>query len=179
MTKKNIQRLEEVGFKWILARSFEDHFRTFSSTKESTGIAMYQALFDHITYSLGQWCKKMRQAYRKIQNGKTPSSKHFRSWFQVDHYSIIWWSLQRTYGIQSGIWELQCTLYSWDVSFFTVGRWCNKLSKKIQSGQQPVINLTTQNIKDLEEAGFEWNKKKTFDNHFKYLQCEDTWRVSC
>lgn len=65
LTAKNIQRLEEIGFKWKISKSFYDHFRDQHEFKENNGHC------DIPNYSiLNKWSKKMRQAYMKIKKGE-------------------------------------------------------------------------------------------------------------
>ena len=77
LTQENIRQLEDAGFKWSLSTS-----RTFDEWYAE--LMIYKEKFDHCKVSkskyseyksLGIWCNTLRTAYKKIQNGETPTHK--------------------------------------------------------------------------------------------------------
>jgi hypothetical protein len=72
LTQVQIERLEEIGFKWNAQDTFEQRCRDLEAFKSEFGHCNvpFRYLVD---LSLGQWCNTMRY-YNKIQQGRTPRS---------------------------------------------------------------------------------------------------------
>ena len=71
LTQGQIERLEEIGFKWKLKETFEDHFRDLEIFKSEFGHCNIPQKYS-VNPSLGNWCNTVRSAYNKIQQGQTP-----------------------------------------------------------------------------------------------------------
>ena len=72
LTQDQIERLEKIGFKWgKAAETFEQRCRDLEAFKSEFGHCNVPQKYS-VNTSLGQWCTKMRCAYKKIQQGQTP-----------------------------------------------------------------------------------------------------------
>jgi len=77
-----IERLEEIGFQWQLLpqvsrdydKAFEEHCRTLIAFKEEVGHCNVPQRFAN-NPSLGSWCNKMRNTYKKIGKGTKTNCK--------------------------------------------------------------------------------------------------------
>ena len=70
LSQDMIERLEEIGFQWQGVNHdeiFEKHCRELMAFKEEFGHCNVPRCVNNP--SLGQWCSKMRAAYKKIQKG--------------------------------------------------------------------------------------------------------------
>ena len=71
LTQDEIERLEEICFKWKRKETFEEGLRDLEAFKSRFGHC-------NVSYwylanpSLGKWCSKMRCANNQIQQGQTP-----------------------------------------------------------------------------------------------------------
>jgi len=77
LPQEMIQLLEDAGFKWSMSR-----YRTFA--ERYAELMKYKKKFDHCNVpktnsgeyqSLGQWCRNLRMAYKKMQKGETSHHK--------------------------------------------------------------------------------------------------------
>ena len=117
--------------------------------------------------SLGDWCNKMRGAFKQTQQGQTPTRNLTQD--QIERLEEIGfkWKLANKTTFEQRCHDLEvfknefghCTVsrtYSVDSS---LGDWCNKMRgafKQTQQGQTPTRNLTQDQIERLEEIGFKW-----------------------
>ena len=71
LAQDQIERLEEIGFKWKTSETFEQRCHDLEAFKSKFGHCNvpYQYSLDP---SLGKWCSKMRCAYNHRQQGQTP-----------------------------------------------------------------------------------------------------------
>jgi len=56
--------------------------------------------------------------------------------------------------------------------YLSLGNWCSNLRsayKKIQKSETPAMNLTPENIRQLEDAGFRWSRTTSFDKGYAEL----------
>jgi len=177
LTAENIQRLEEIGFKWNISKSFGDHFRDLKEFKQNNGHCNVPT-----NSSLNEWAKKMRQAYRKIKKGEKPVSKLTEDNIKrLDNIGFNWSIDQKFRSFDVHFKELveykaehgDCNVPCGPGELNSLGQWCSKLRqsyKKITNGEKPIYNLTPLNIIQLERIGFKLTiMKKTFDDNFKDL----------
>ena len=71
LTQDQIERLEEIGFKWNAHETFEQRCHDLKAFKSQFGHCNVPWKYS-VDPSLGQWCSTTRCAYNKIQQGKTP-----------------------------------------------------------------------------------------------------------
>ena len=74
LTQDQIERLEEIGFKWILTNIteiFEQHCHDLEAFTSKFGHCNVPCK-DSVNPSLGNWCNKLRCSYNQIQQGQTP-----------------------------------------------------------------------------------------------------------
>jgi len=71
LTQDQIERLEEIGFKWKLRETFEQRCHDLEAFKSEFGHCNVSSK-NSVNPSLGNWCSKMRCAYNHIQQGQTP-----------------------------------------------------------------------------------------------------------
>ena len=135
--------------------------------------------------SLGSWCKTLRTAYNKIQQGETPRLKLTEENIRQLEDAGFKWSLSpcRTFD------ELYAELMKYKEKsghcnvpksnsgeYQSLGNWCNTVRtayKKIQQGETPQTKLTQEMIQQLEDAGFMWSVStspyRTFDEWYAEL----------
>ena len=70
LTKDQIDRLEEIGFRWKVQKRFEQRFRDLEAFKNKFGHCNVSRKYS-ADPSLGYWCGTMRYTYNKIQQGQT------------------------------------------------------------------------------------------------------------
>ena len=101
LTQDQIERLEEIGFKWKLANKtkFEQRCHDLEAFKSEFGHS--NVPFRSSAHpALGRWCSAIRCAYNQLQQGQKPKralSFHPRScrafgkdWFQVEnHFELM------------------------------------------------------------------------------------------
>ena len=73
LTQVQIERLEEIGFKWNAQDTFEQRCRDLEAFKNKFGHCKVPYKYS-ADPSLGQWCNNMRYYYNQIQQGQTPNS---------------------------------------------------------------------------------------------------------
>ena len=165
LTQDQIERLEEIGFKWKLANTttFEQRCHDLEAYKNEFGHCNVPRQYS-ANPSLGTWCNTMRYAYNQIQQGQTPSSNLTPDQIaRLEDAGFIWNNVQETF-------EQRChDLEAFKSKFRhysvphrysanpSLGHWYSKTKcayKKIQQGQTPERNLTQEQIARLEEIGF-------------------------
>jgi len=117
--------------------------------------------------SLGDWCNKMRGAFKQTQQGQTPTRNLTQDQIErLEEIGFKWKLANKTtfeqrcrdlelFKSEFGHCNVSCK-YSANPS---LGMWCNATRaayKKIQQGNTPKKNLTQDQIERLEEIGFKW-----------------------
>jgi len=167
-TQDQIERLEEIGFKWKLDNVvFEQHCHDLEAFKTKFGHCNVPYK-NSANLSLGKWCIMMRCTYNQIQRGQTPKKNLTQA--QIERLEEIGfkWNLlnvpqtfeQRCHDLEAFKSEFgHCHVpykYSANLSLWN---WCRKTRctyNQIQQGQTPSRNLTQDQIECLEEIGFKW-----------------------
>ena len=185
LTQDQIERLEEIDFKWDLANK-----TTFD--QRCHDLKIFKSEFGHCNVShnysadpsLGNWCNAMRYTYKKIQQGqKTPKGNLTQD--QIERLEEIGfkWDLANKTAFEQRCRDLEiskrefghCNVpYRYLVNP-SLGNWCNAMRyayKKIRQGQTPKGNLTQDQIKRLEEIAFKWDLANTtaFEQHCHDLE---------
>jgi len=167
LTQNQIERLEEIGFKWNLIETFEQHCRDLEAFKSEFGHCNvpYKYL---VNPSLGNWCSNMRYSYNQIQRGQTQRFNLTQN--QIERLEEIGfkWKVIETFAQRCRDLEAfksefgHCNVpYGYSVNP-SLGYWCSKMRysyNQIQQGQTPSRNLTQDQIDRLEEIGFKWKLK--------------------
>jgi len=164
LTEENIQQLEDAGFKWSLSRTFDEWHAELMKYKEKVGHCNVPQSGEY--QSLGEWCKHLRKAYKKIQKNETPTYILTEENIQQLEDAGFKWSLSRTFDE----WYAELMKYKEKVDhcnvppqsgeYQSLRLWCKHVRmsyKKIQKNEAPTIKLTEENIQQLEDAGFKWN----------------------
>ena len=88
ITQDQIERLEELGFKWKVQKTltFEQRCRDLEAFKREFGHCYISCRYS-ADPSLGNWCHKLRSSYNKIQQGQTPKRKLTQD--QIEHLEEI------------------------------------------------------------------------------------------
>jgi len=172
LTQDQIERLEEIGFKWkvvyVPVTSFEQRCRDLEAFKSEFG----HCNVSHKN-SLGNWCSNMRFYYNQKQQGLTPKRNLTQDQIERLEEIGLKWKLSRL----TEIFEQHChDLEAFKSEFGhcnvsqrysvnpTLGKWCSTkmrcaYNNKIQQGLTPKRNLTQDQIERLEEIGFKWKLK--------------------
>jgi len=178
LTQDQIERLEEIGFKWKLVETFEQHCRDLEAFKSEFGHCNVPCKYS-VNPSLGYWCSKMRCAYNQIQQGQTPKCTLTQDEIERLEEIGFKWTVFKTFEqhcrdleafkSEFGHCNVPCK-YSANPSF---GIWCIQIRysyNQIQQGQQPSRNLTQDQIERLEEIGFKWKIRETFEQRCHDLE---------
>ena len=86
LTQDNIRQLEDAGFQWILStrsaqqgrpakKSFDERLKDLMDFKDEFGHCNVPQNRSGEYWSLGGWCDKVRESYKKIRNRETPNNK--------------------------------------------------------------------------------------------------------
>ena len=129
---------------------------------------------------LGNWCSRVRQSYKKIQNNQKPSIKLSKENIKSLTDAGFAWSLKATFDDRFGqLLEYKLKYGDCNVpekskngEHASLGGWCNAIRqsrKKIQNNQTPSYKLSKENIESLTDAGFAWSFQSTFDDRFGQL----------
>jgi hypothetical protein len=70
-TQVQIERLEEIGFKWKMKTTFEQRCHDLEALKSKFGYCYVPKKYS-VNPSLGSWCSTMRSTYNEIQQGQIP-----------------------------------------------------------------------------------------------------------
>jgi hypothetical protein len=134
--------------------------------------------------SLGQWCSDMRKAYKAIKEGGIPRNiKLSKADMKRLENAGFEWKLLKTFDdrfkdlmafkAKFGHCNVPCTKSS-NNKHLSLGQWCIQIRRSYKFIKED--GTTTRNyklskadMKRLENAGFEWNFSKTFDERFKDL----------
>jgi len=185
LTQDQIERLEEIGFKWKLANvpeTFEQRCRDLEVFKSEFGHCNVPFRYS-VNPSLGKWCIAMRYAYNQIQRGQTPSRNLAQD--QIERLEEIGFKWKLTEAFEQRYHELEvfksefghCNVSSKYSVNPSLGKWCiaTRYSyNQIQQGQPPKRNLTQDRIERLEEIGFKWKLTETFEQRYHDLEAFKT-----
>ena len=174
LTDDHIRRLEEAGFKWIvgpLSISFDEHFDELVKFKQEFGHCNAPKTKSSKYLSLASWCHNARRSYKQIKKGaNTTNNKltddHIRRLEEVGFQ----WNVGREPGASfdehfEKLMKFKqkfrhCNAPQTKSSeYYSLGSWCNTVRrsyKKIQKGEKTRIRLTDDDIRRLDEAGFNW-----------------------
>ena len=171
LTQDQIERLEEIGFKWKLGyqdrKTFEQRYHDLEVFKSKFGHCNVPFKYS-VDLSLGNWCSGTRCAYDQIQRGQTPRSKLTQDQIErLDEIGFKWKCTdygeifeQRCCGLEAFKSEFgHCNVPCRYLANPLLGNWCSKQRcsyKKMQKGQTPKNNLTKDQIERLEGIGFKW-----------------------
>ena len=169
LTSDQIERLEEIGFKWKLSYG-QDTFAQRCHELEA-----FKSKFGHCNVpckysanpSLGKWCNTTRYCYNKSQQGHTID--RILTQDQIERLEEIGFKLdlannttfeQRYHDLEAFKSEFgHCNVTSRFSVHPSLGKWCIRMRythNQIQKGQTPKRNLTQDQIERLEEIGFKW-----------------------
>jgi len=168
---EQIQQLNDAGFKWILStcRTFDERYAELMKFKKKVGHCNAPQKTTGEYKSLGNWCRDLRTAYKKILMGKTPAIKLTRENMKQLENAGFKWSLAtlRTFDERfAELMKFKEKVGHCDVmlkrtgEYQSLGNWCHNLRssyKKIQKRETPLYKLTEENIQKLEDAGFKWS----------------------
>jgi len=172
LTQDQIERLEEIGFKWKVEyqgkTTFEQRCHDLEAFKSEFGHCNVSQKYS-VNPTLGNWCRKMRCSYNKIQQGQKPKSTLTQD--QIERLEEIGFKWKVEYQGKT-IFEQRChDLEAFKSKFGhcsvpnrysvnpSLGNWCVLMRcsyNKIQQGQAPRSTLTQDQIERLEEIGFKW-----------------------
>ena len=83
LSKANIQRLENAGFEWNASKKvpFDERLKDLMAFKSEFGHCNVPGTQSRKNkhLSLGRWCKNMRQSYKAIKEGRSPTTKLFKT----------------------------------------------------------------------------------------------------
>ena len=135
--------------------------------------------------SLGNWCSDIRRSYKSIKEGGKPKCKLSKADIQRLENAGFEWNLfykpftfderfkdLMAFKAKFGHCKVPCTQSSTNKKYHSLGMWCSHVRtsyKSIKEGGKPKCKLSKADIQRLENAGFEWNLLKTFDERFKDL----------
>jgi len=173
---EQIQQLNDAGFKWILStsRTFDERYAELMRFKKKVGHCTVSQKTTGEYQSLGNWCRDLRTAYKKIQNGEKTShiKLTLENIWQLEDAGFKY-SVSTCSTFDERLAELMkykekfshCnvpTSKSGEYEYKSLAIWCSNLRmsyKKIQKRSTPHYKLhvlTPENIQKLEDAGFNW-----------------------
>ena len=167
LTQDQIERLEEIGFKWKLVETFEQHCRDLEAFKSEFGHCNVPCKYS-ANPSFGIWCIQIRYSYNQIQQGQQPSRNLTQD--QIERLEEIGfkWKIRETFEQRCHDLEAfksefgHCNVsrkYSANPLLWNRCRAMRYSYNQIQRGQKPKRNLTQGQIERLEEIGFKWKLK--------------------
>jgi hypothetical protein len=134
--------------------------------------------------SLGRWCSDIRRSYKIIKLGGKPRwCKLSKSDIKRLENAGFEWIFSKKIPFDERLKDLMVfkaefghcnvpTAKSSNNKYLSLGCWCSEIRvsyKAIKEGRSPGYKLSKADSQRLENAGFEWTLKKTFDEHFKDL----------
>jgi len=167
LTQDQIERLEEIGFKWKVKKTFEQKCHDLEAFKSEFGHCNVPSNYS-ANPSLGKWCSNIRCSYNQIQQGQTPKRNLTQD--QIERLEEIGFKCKVTKIFEQRCRDLEtfksefghCNVsrnYSANPS---LGNWCSNIRcsyNQIQQGETPKIKLAQDQIERLEEIGFKWKPK--------------------
>ena len=153
---------------------FDERFKDLMAFKEEFGhcnVPQTQSRSNKY-YSLGTWCCNIRKSFKAIKEGKLskPDIKRLEN-------AGFQWSLNETFDERFKDVKHSPAI----IRHYSLALWCNNIrqchTKAIKEGgrlskvegRNPGYKLSKADIQRLENAGFEWNLCKKFDERFKDL----------
>jgi len=168
LSQGRIKRVEEIGFEWKAAGSFEERCRELIAFKEEFGHCNIPQRYAG-NPSLVRWCGNMRKTYMKIQKGMKANSNLSQD--RIARLEEIGFEWQPSTDYDKAF-EQRCReLTSFKDEFGhcnvpqsyagnpSLGHWCVGMRhayKKIQNGMKANYNPSQYRIERLEEIGFQW-----------------------
>jgi len=179
LTKDNIQKLEDAGFKWRVSTSstFDERFAELMKFKEKVGHCNAPQKRSGEYKSLGSWCSDLRTSYKKIQKKETPKYKLTEENIQQLEdagFKLSLTTFDKRYAELMRYKEKvgHCNVpQKRSGEHKSLGNWCSglrKAYKKIQNEETPNCKLSEEHIRQLEDAGFKWSLS-TFDERYAEL----------
>jgi hypothetical protein len=168
-----------------VCKTFDERFKDLMAFKAKFGhcnVPSTQSK-NNKYYSLGQWCSDMRKAYKAIKMGGMPRSyKLSKADMKRLENAGFEWNLCKTFDdrfkdlvafkAEFGHCNVPSTQSS-NNTHSSLGKWSSnvRLAYKTikEGGMRSNHKLSKADMKRLENAGFEWNLCKTFDDRFKDL----------
>jgi hypothetical protein len=172
-----------------VCKTFDERFKDLMAFKAKFGHCnVPKTTSSNNKYSsLGQWCSEVRMSYKSIKEGGTTTRNYKLSKADMKRLENAGfeWNLRKTYTFDERFKDLMafkakfghcnvpCT-HSSNNKHSSLGIWCSEVRmfyKAIKEGGTASRNkkLSKADMKRLENAGFEWNIFKTFDERFKDL----------
>jgi len=178
LTQDQIERLEEIGFKWKLIETFEQKCHDLEAFKSEFGHCNVPYKYS-ANPSLGYWCSNIRYSYNQIRQGETPSRNLTRD--QIERLKEIGFKWKLTETFEQRCRDLEafksefghCNVSRKYSANPSLGNWCSNIRctyNQIQQGQTPKSNLTRDQIERLKEIGFKWNATETFEERCRDLE---------
>jgi hypothetical protein len=170
-------------------KTFDERFKDLKAFKAEFGHCnVPQTQSSNNKYSsLGKWCSDIRRSYKAIKDGGTP--RHCYKLSKADMKRLenaeFEWNLCKTFDerfkdlkafkAEFGHCNVPTTQSKNNKKHSSLGKWCSNIRtsyRAIKEGGTPrhCYKLSKADMKRLENAGFEWNLCKTFDERFKDLK---------
>ena len=172
LTKVRIERLEQIGFLWHVSYNddgvFEDSCRQLIAFRDEFGHCNVPQKCK-ANPSLGTWCKVIRSAYSKLQNGLTNHSRAL-SQDRIARLEEIGFQWRCSMNVDSFD-RRCCDLVDFKKEFGhcnvpinypanqSLGTWCKALRtsyNKFQRGEKTNYNVSDDRIERLTKIGFRW-----------------------
>ena len=170
LPQDQIERLEEIGFKWKVV----DHDKKFD--QRCLELEAFKKEFGHcrvphgwsVDPNFGNWCNAMRVAYNQLQQG-IPTIRNISQdrIERLDAIGFIWKLADFDKRFEQHCHDLEaykrkfghCNApqrYSADPS---LGRWCKNIRvtyNRLKQGKPAMLNISQDQIDRLEDIGFKW-----------------------
>ena len=164
--------------------TFEERFKALMEFKQKFGHCdVSQARYCDYR-ALASWCAKARMSYKQIQNKEQPKIRLTVEEIRQLEEVGFKWSLPRISTFEERFRELMgfkkqfghCNVPSTRSGpFASLGTWCDNLRKSYKmrhNGERGKVVLLEENIRRLEDAGFQWHfllAMRTFDEWYVVL----------
>jgi hypothetical protein len=190
LSKADMKRLENAGFEWNLRTTFDERFKDLMAFKAKFGhcnVPTTQSSNNKYR-SLGMWCSHVRTSYKSIKQGGIPLRYKLSKadMKRLENAGFEWSVSHKKITFDERFKDLMafkakfghCNVpqtHSNTNKYLSLGQWCSDIRrsyKAIKEGGTASRNcykLSKADMKRLENAGFEWNLFKTFDERFKDL----------
>lgn len=180
LSQTQIDRLNDVGFIWNMGRSksFQERLAELKAYKAKHG---HCNVSKHDMQKLYTWTQAIRKAYADKSQGKSPLMELTDDMIETLESIGFQWNLGRANWFEKNLEKLReyknkhgdCKVTNTDSAKFLYA-WCLKL-RKWKDSPNPLERLSSYQIKQLDNLGFEWNNARKseqfcFDNGFNALQ---------